>query len=1765
MKNINFIKIKNNLKEISKKVMSILFLLLFVNSIFAYNIDSTRINSELNLEPENIKSCSNTYMTNEGVSELSYVFNRGNGCYTVELPEESISKIWNDILVKGFKIDEVGSDQMPNTDRETLEKNEVLLTEPGAKAGDMALKKEMPNQLIKTKEIPSLINQSCTGSFQYGLNLDTTFRVGRCLDSENGCYTNGDGLFRQNGEYGFFKEMVTIGKDALDAIGLNKAKKEIGELISGEEQNSTVELGVFSDTSLFEIEQYQKALENSDSNEINLEKMTIIKDKAIKNSFEVGNFVADMQTTCKGEDCYINSYSLFDKMFNQYFSVDMVLSVASPILMNGAANIFASKYGSKIAEFLPNTLKKTGVIKQGGFWDNLTNEPANLLRNPKGTFQKAWYSKNTKGDYKNAALKLKDLLEHPNALSALHAPDIRLRDMHNHEVYGQVTDLLKKTLDEKEFSEFLTKGYITNSGDVLKNLSTIQKRAVVDVMGQYKTMSDISNNIVKNIMDDDFKAVLKTIKSNKAQGKNIDDIIHLLNKDQIKLLEDNSDAMYLLSKTIKEQTYDSIKINSVLKEKGDFTNAMKKSDFTFTDITTGNPKTISLETNNIRQNGNVIGINDKVYEKGFKDIQTITVDIPTIDGSMIRRTKAVSYVKQIDTSTRVTGMSLDNVADFATKNPDGFVRYTDTAGNFITTPASRFNKDGFSGVVGSLETYNSKFDDLQKALISQGASPIEAEAIMKANAFDKLDFVNDSFDLLPKKFDDNSKAITKATTLFENKEMAGVRGTNFINQQTRALTGKSYTNNFLLKPLPFFGASFIYWEIRSGGATIFGDALDTKRLSMYRLPETYSAMHIKHGETPAIYKDAYIDFFANDGSDQGDVFMAFLDSFAFWTPHLIKESLKLIPGQLTDSINVKLDDILKGKIKRNKVDDIVLFTDTINTGCGTSCTITLDNSNYLEKVTRQKTLANQKAEDAPGYVDPSTSKSQEKLKQEIIDQKLQDKYQQMDYAMDQLEGGLKSFDTDQEEIDSIKENYTEQYINQIENSTSEIEENVSNNIDGITDDISISFSVPRGIMIQNYILENTSKKNLEKKGQNLISFTHHTDYDGTTANETNKNAINLVTARNEKNTCEQKIQNLDFLGIPIGWATPNNYRAAGVMLLQEHLSYITMPAYKNTWVIGALTSSVPQQAIIMPEIYGCVDDQEGRYNHFFVSTRADDEITKNPKNQVGEMVEDSLDNIGDSLSKISKGTDFEKTVKTGTNEAKKFIENNIKEYPIVQSRLVTNGEANGSLNGQLFFIELGPNTNCNANALSDTGVEFLKDKTLNESLKIDKENGEMSLINEDGTVNIIIDKDNSDFVRLIGTNLGIPAKVIPHSLSYIPVPDTNSELFEVDVYGNFTVLDGDFLDCLKAGYEAQTGLVMESGVTNLKDYFGNVKNVNILNPLTQYNVYPQNTKIVAEGTPRLVANNKSAILKINGKRKSNLTHINNEQKYLGRNISIQFENAQLIYSGEKDSYIMWVQHTTVTSSNDIKSLDTTLVKEKANNGCDEEEIALDFKVKPSNTNDDSQTVANVEKLNKAFENIGPFKMFDTATKTFIFYISEPPECEQRLKIIDKETGEIFDQKITDIQETANGIKIKTEDGSEHEFEFSADNGIPELKYNGERETLLSAQGNNGSFWYDPQTGNWYTENGHLIPFDSEFKDGMMFSANENGEVTGKSAQNVFNIGDSGSGGSNSGFNIPLTPSSFVNLILYISIILFAFMLINYKIKKIKPKNIKKKR
>jgi hypothetical protein len=78
----------------------------------------------------------------------------------------------------------------------TLERNSVLITEPDAKAGDLALKKEIPAHTINPLEVPTILGKVCTGPHYYGINLESTLRFGRCDTSQDpACYLKDLGLY----------------------------------------------------------------------------------------------------------------------------------------------------------------------------------------------------------------------------------------------------------------------------------------------------------------------------------------------------------------------------------------------------------------------------------------------------------------------------------------------------------------------------------------------------------------------------------------------------------------------------------------------------------------------------------------------------------------------------------------------------------------------------------------------------------------------------------------------------------------------------------------------------------------------------------------------------------------------------------------------------------------------------------------------------------------------------------------------------------------------------------------------------------------------------------------------------------------------------------------------------------------------------------------------------------------------------------------------------------------------------------------------------------------------------------------------------------------------------------------------------------------------------------------------------------------------------------------------------------------------------------
>ena len=155
-------------------------------------------------------------------------------------------------------------------------------------------------------------------------------------------------------------------------------------------------------------------------------------------------------------------------------------------------------------------------------------------------------------------------------------------------------------------------------------------------------------------------------------------------------------------------------------------------------------------------------------------------------------------------------------------------------------------------------------------------------------------------------------------------------------------------------------------------------------------------------------------------------------------------------------------------------------------------------------------------------------------------------------------------------------------------------------------------------------------------------------------------------------------------------------------------------------------------------------------------------------------------------------------------------------------------------------------------------------------------------------------------------------------------------------------------------------------------------------------------------------------------------------------------------------------------------------------------------------------------------------------------------CKPYLKVINKATGEVYDQEIKDIKQNEDGtIQITTADGKVNTLKISDENGKPVITLNGQSEILRSASGKGGSFYYDPNKGLYFAENAQFIPLNDDFKNrGLGFQANADGSVSGKASDNIFNI-NTGQQGTQGLFNIPSLPTDMAGLAMILVVLLLA--------------------
>ena len=666
--------------------------------------------------------------------------------------------------------------------------------------------------------------------------------------------------------------------------------------------------------------------------------------------------------------------------------------------------------------------------------------------------------------------------------------------------------------------------------------------------------------------------------------------------------------------------------------------------------------------------------------------------------------------------------------------------------------------------------------------------------------------------------------------------------------------------------------------------------------------------------------------------------------------------------------------------------------------------------------------------------------------------------------------------------------------------------------------------------MQAFLVEAATEDVKTKEGTTIVAFTHHSNLEGKSM-DTEGGEINLVDGRLNDETCDQALRSIN-----LGWAGTG---AGGILAVGESMAYFM-------GIGPGLMATGVQQLMLADNLQDCVDDKEGYYIHFYAPPSAE---------KIKKQSQETLSNetVSESFSKMAEGvegaisTDNQNVVSQAMGKIKDQFQGFAKEAKaanILQANIEMLPPNFGTILGEEMFY-FWYKGNAMPSGYDDTSVTVMTDG--NTTVEINKASDRIRINGE----TVVSTPDHTRMTINTG-DMRIPAQVVPYTLTKVAAPNTSAPVFELNTNGEIFVRNSEVLDCIQLAVKAQTGI--EYSGDELTQVFGDLS---ALKTDMYGSVSVVDGKIYMEGKAPRAQGGPGSIFVVDGFWQSTLKDSGNDFN-AGKFVAMTFKHGTIVLKEETNELIVWLrQHKdSVLTDKDVAGLKanlTTVIDPETE--CPVPAIDLEAMPFPN----DELGQKRVDNFNTSMDHLGPFTQFTTDKKIFIFYSKLDPEtgeCKDYFKVIDKETGEVLtDQEIVGgLKQAEDGtISFKTADGKNHELKFDAENGVPKVSYNGQPpETLRTAQGPNGSFWYDPETGLWYPENGMQIPMNQSYKDNGGYFSTEDGKFSGQAGNPMtFNIG-SQQGGA---FSVPSLPETALGLILFISLFLAISFISTTRIRK----------
>lgn len=832
---------------------------------------------------------------------------------------------------------------------------------------------------------------------------------------------------------------------------------------------------------------------------------------------------------------------------------------------------------------------------------------------------------------------------------------------------------------------------------------------------------------------------------------------------------------------------------------------------------------------------------------------------------------------------------------------------------------------------------------------------------------------------------------------------------------------KDYYTNFRIGAVTGTVKPILYWQAKQG----FG----YEDFSAYMLPDTWSQIEIYQG-TDEVFANSFVDFFANEGSDQGDLFKQVLNTPVFiWNfiatraaearSHVASDMVTRISGS-SEGIYTEGFSPTTKNIMRDEVENIAFYSHNENcSGC-------------------------------------------------------------------------------------------------------------SAGFNFIGNNLVVTIEAPSKIGA--YIVEATPAEIAEQKGSTLIAYTHRSNLRGQDG-KVPGGEINLVAARNEGTTCEDALRKS-----LIGFVLPKSSTAGLVIGAYESMFYLM-------GIGPGIIASVFMQLLVTSELQDCVDDKEGYYIHFYDPPSQRRAQTSSKEVISSQNITDSFANMSDNLKQAaSEGNAVASALDEISTEFQNFA-SNAKRDNLLQARIDMLPPNRGSIAGrEVFYIWYKGNQM--PTGLKTEGTQVITDG--NDSVTINYQEGS-AYINDEK----IID-DKKEIIGMSVNDTRTPATMIPKTISTASAPNTDEIVFELTSAKEVYVRQQQVLDCIRAAIEAQSGITYSGN--EISQVFGDLIEMSTTN---YEKVSVSGGEIHLEGSsPRAKGGALSRFI-VDGFWNARLSMDANRHVDAGKFKGMAFENGSIVVNKENNELVIWLRHhqNAILTNREVSGLNVKKATIENEDECQVPAIELEA----MGFAGDEIGMQKVENFNKSMDHLGPFNQFTTDSKIYLFYSIRDPEtgeCVDYFRVIDKETGRIItDSEIVGgiIQDQDGKLSFRTADGKNHTLDFSAEGGIPKVSYNNAPpETLRTAQGPGGSFWYDPNSGRWYPENSIQIPLGDSFKnDGSWSRVGDDGKVTTTGGNPMtFNIGPQGG----EGFNIPSLPESIAMQLIFIVAFLGAIFYIT-KVKK----------